>query len=55
MYTAAAILKEKQAVLGFLDFYLKNTQKLSKEVGYVSLPANMAPAVPRVPQRCRSG
>ncbi len=38
VYTAAAILKEKEEVLGFLDYYLKNTNELSKEVGYVSMP-----------------
>ena len=39
VYTSSAILKEKPAVLGFLDFYLNNTSTLSKEVGYVSMPA----------------
>lgn len=41
IYSAANIVKEKPAVLGFLDFYMKNTNKLSKEVGYVSLPDDL--------------
>ncbi len=41
IYTAANILKEKPAVLGFLKFYMDNTVKLSKEVGYISLPADL--------------
>ncbi len=38
VYSAGTIFKEKPEVLGFLDYYLKNTNQLSKEVGYVSLP-----------------
>ena len=41
IYSAANIVKEKPAVLGFLDFYMKNTNKLSKEVGYVSMPDDL--------------
>jgi len=38
IYANGATLKENQAVLGFTEFYLNNTNELSKEVGYVSMP-----------------
>ena len=38
IYANGATLTEKKEVLGFTKFYLDNTVKLSKEVGYVSLP-----------------
>ncbi len=38
IYTRGSLLKEKQEVLGFVKFYLDNMNKLSKEVGYISLP-----------------
>ena len=41
VYTAGAILKEKPQVVGFLDFYMNNTNNLSKEVGYVSMPDDL--------------
>lgn len=44
IYTAGAILKEKAPVLGFVKFYLDNTQKLAEEVGYISLPDDVLKA-----------
>lgn len=41
IYTREALLKEKQQVLGFVDFYMKNTNKLSEEVGYVPMSAEL--------------
>lgn len=41
IYTSEALLKEKPQVLGFVKFYLDNTQALSKEVGYISLPNDL--------------
>jgi len=44
VYTGAHILQRKPHVLGFLDFYLKHTNELAKEVGYVSLPDDLLAA-----------
>ena len=41
IYTTETYLKSKPEVLGFINFYLANTGKLSKEVGYISLPADL--------------
>ncbi len=41
IYTSTTLLKEKPQVLGFVKFYLDNTQALSKEVGYISLPNDL--------------
>lgn len=41
IYTSEGLLKEKAQVLGFVKFYLDNTQALSKEVGYISLPNDL--------------
>ncbi|MBA4180602.1 MAG: phosphate-binding protein [Anaerolinea sp.] len=41
IYTTGTFLKEKREVAGFVSFYLENTVKLAKEVGYVSLPADV--------------
>lgn len=44
IYSAGTIVKEKPQVLGFLKFYLENTQELAKEVGYISLPDDVLKA-----------
>lgn len=41
IYTTQTLLKEKPEVLGFVKFYIDNMNKLSKEVGYVSLPETL--------------
>ncbi len=41
IYTREAFLKEKPEVLGLVKFYLDNTAKLVKEVGYINLPADL--------------
>jgi phosphate transport system substrate-binding protein len=38
IYVREATLKEKPQVLGFVNFYIDNMQKLAADVGYVSLP-----------------
>ncbi|MCC6235997.1 MAG: PstS family phosphate ABC transporter substrate-binding protein [Dehalococcoidia bacterium] len=38
IYTRESFLKERPEVKGFVQFYLENTNRLSKEVGYISLP-----------------
>lgn len=63
VYTGAHILSQKPHALGFLDFYLKNTNELAKEVGYVSLPdavlaaqqAKLAPFIPTPAARRTDG
>ena len=37
IYTRESLLKEKEHVLGFIKFYLDNTNELSEEVGYVPM------------------
>jgi phosphate transport system substrate-binding protein len=37
IYTAGSILTEKAEVVGFVNFYLENTNALSEEVGYVPM------------------
>ena len=41
IYTTETILKENQAALGFLNFYVENMQTLVPEVGYITLPENL--------------
>jgi len=41
IYTRESLLKEKAEVRGFAKFYLDNTTELSKEVGYISMPADL--------------
>ena len=41
IYTTQTLLKEKPEVLGFIKYYVDNMNKLSKEVGYISLPADL--------------
>lgn len=38
IYTRESFLKQRPEVAGFVKFYLDNTNKLAKEVGYISLP-----------------
>lgn len=38
IYSTQTYLKERPEVLGFMKFYIDNMNKLSKEVGYISLP-----------------
>jgi phosphate transport system substrate-binding protein len=38
IYTDGGILSEKDELLGFVNFYLENTNQLTEEVGYVPLP-----------------
>ncbi|MBK6662381.1 MAG: hypothetical protein IPG47_06375 [Thermoflexaceae bacterium] len=44
VYTTQTFLKEKPEVLGFMKFYVDNMEKLAKEVGYISLPAELLKA-----------
>ena len=41
IYTTQTLLKEKQQVLGFIEYYLNNTVELSKDEGYISLPDDL--------------
>jgi len=41
IYTTKTLLRERPEVLGFVDFYLKNTVDHSEEVGYISLPDDL--------------
>lgn len=41
IYTTQTLMKEKPEVAGFMNFYTNNMTKLAKEVGYVSLPAEL--------------
>jgi len=41
IYTRASFLEEKPEVLGFVNFYLENSQTLVPEVGYVELPEDV--------------
>ncbi len=41
IYTRQLLLKDRPEVLGFIKFYLDNMNKLSKEVDYISLPADL--------------
>jgi phosphate transport system substrate-binding protein len=38
IYTRESLLRERPEVLGFMKFYVDNTNQLSEEVGYVPLP-----------------
>ncbi len=38
IYTRESLLKNRPEVRGFVKYYLDNTTKLSKDVGYVSMP-----------------
>ena len=44
IYTSRSALREKNAVLGFIDYYLNNTTQLSREEGYISLPDDILQA-----------
>ncbi len=41
IYTRESLIKQRPEVRGFVQFYLDNTNKLSKEVGYISLPETL--------------
>jgi len=41
IYTTQTLMKEKPEVAGFMSFYVNNMAKLAKEVGYISLPAEL--------------
>jgi len=41
IYTRTSFLEEKPEVLGFVNFYLENSQTLVPEVGYVELPEDV--------------
>ena len=41
IYTTEALLTEREEVVGFVNFYLENTNVLSEEVGYVPLPDDL--------------
>jgi phosphate transport system substrate-binding protein len=41
IYTRESFLQDRPEVLGFIEFYLDNTDTLVPEVGYVSLPADL--------------
>jgi phosphate transport system substrate-binding protein len=38
IYTRESFLQERPELLGFINFYLENTNELTEEVGYVPLP-----------------
>ena len=44
IYTTQTLMKEKPEVAAFVNFYTSNMAKLAKEVGYVSLPADLVKA-----------
>jgi phosphate transport system substrate-binding protein len=41
IYTDASILQSKPEVLGFVNYYLENTNQLTQEVGYVPMPDDL--------------
>jgi len=41
IYTSERLLEERPEVLGFVHFYLANTNTLSEEVGYVPMPDDL--------------
>ena len=41
IYTDASILESKPEVLGFVNFYMENTNQLTEEVGYVPMPDDL--------------
>jgi phosphate transport system substrate-binding protein len=41
IYTRESFLRQRPEVRGFIQFYLDNTNTLSKDVGYISLPENL--------------
>jgi len=41
IYTTQTLMKEKPEVAGFMNFYVQEMNKLSKEVGYISLPDDL--------------
>jgi phosphate transport system substrate-binding protein len=41
IYTRSSFLEDKPEVLGFVNFYLENSQTLVPEVGYVELPEDV--------------
>jgi phosphate transport system substrate-binding protein len=41
IYTRESFLRERPEVLGFVKFYVDNTNALSAEVGYVPMPDNL--------------
>jgi phosphate transport system substrate-binding protein len=44
IYTTESLLSEREEVLGFIKFYLDNTNAISEEVGYISLPDDLLAA-----------
>jgi phosphate transport system substrate-binding protein len=41
IYTRESFLEDRPEVLGFVKFYLDNTEALVEEVGYVTLPEDL--------------
>jgi phosphate transport system substrate-binding protein len=41
IYTRESFLQDRPEVLGFINFYLENTNVLSEEVGYVPMPDDL--------------
>lgn len=41
IYTRESFLQDRQEMLGFMNFYIENTNALSEEVGYVPLPDDL--------------
>lgn len=41
IYTSESLLRDRPEVLGFVEFYLENTETLVPEVGYVTMPDDL--------------
>lgn len=41
IYTSESLLRENEAALGFLDFYVNTLQEIVPQVGYVSMPDDL--------------
>jgi phosphate transport system substrate-binding protein len=41
IYTRESFLRDRPEVLGFVNFYLENTEQLTEEVGYVPMPGGL--------------